>query len=152
MLDPAIYRTGQPNLVARPTFAEGVADPIHVRSGVVRKAHDAVRLVPRRRAGYVPGLGGGGPRRSSTRRHRPDREGREAALTRIWLQEVANGPEDDTFEACGDRVCARAEEELYLGRNAAGNAWPRHRIVEKGRRDWRNRQRCGSGSVSRTAP
>ena len=60
MLDPAIYRTGQPNLVARPTFAAGVADPIRVRSGVVRKARDAVRLVPRRREGYVPGVGGGG--------------------------------------------------------------------------------------------
>src|SRR3954469_792314 len=101
VLDPRIYYTGQPNLVARPTFAAGVADPIRVRSGVVRKARDAIRLVPRRRAGYVPGSGGGGLQEVE---YDDDtgkaRDGREAVLTRIWLDEVANGPEDDTFDAC----------------------------------------------------
>src|SRR4051794_11369350 len=139
VLDPAIYRTGQPNLVARPTFAAGLADPITVRSGVVRKARDTVKLVPRRRAGHVPGGGGGGLQEVEYDDDGRARDGREAVLTRIWLDEVANGPEDDTFEACADRVCTRAEEELYLGRNPDGNAWPRQRIVEKGRRDWRNR-------------
>src|SRR3954452_23759069 len=80
VLDPAIYRTGQPNLVARPTFAAGVADPITVRSGVVRKARDTVKLVPRRRAGHVPGVGGGGLQEVEYDDDGKARNGREGVL------------------------------------------------------------------------